>query len=214
MNVLRQQGFKFPEQAVMSEKKIFSNGHQVRKIKITAQWWTNYTRWFYNPDISIIPLEQKTYFMNCKVQLNMVAWQTDRGTLSWLSERGSCGTWERSSGSECVSECASAPSTQIQKFGHFCECNVNCKYVKYDFSTNEARNNCNTSFPCDFDWAIHFWYYFHDSSRSKGKFQSQTRNMCDLIPLFHTIWKSIYGIFMVIQSHIQGRKVNYKVFCV
>ena len=116
--------------------------------------------------------------MNCKVQLIMVAWQTDRGTLSWLSERGNCGTWERSSASECVSECASAPSTQSQKFSHFCECNVNCKYVKYDFSTNEARNNCNTSFPCDFDWAIHFWYYFHDSSRSKGKFQTQTRNMC------------------------------------
>ena len=42
--------------------------------------------------------------------------------------------------------------------------------VKYDFSTNEARNKCNTSFLCDFDWAIHFLYYFHDSrssSRSK-----------------------------------------------
>ena len=35
--------------------------------------------------------------------------------------------------------------------------------VKYNFSTNEARNMCNTSFPCDFDWAIHFVYYFHDS---------------------------------------------------
>ena len=42
--------------------------------------------------------------------------------------------------------------------------------VKYDFSTNEARNKCNTSFSCDFDWAIHFLYYFYDlrsSSRSK-----------------------------------------------
>ena len=32
--------------------------------------------------------------------------------------------------------------------------------VKYDFSTNEARNKSNTSFSCDFDWAIHFLYYF------------------------------------------------------
>ena len=32
---------------------------------------------------------------------------------------------------------------------------VNLK-VKYDFSKNEARNKCNTSIPCDFDWAIHF----------------------------------------------------------
>ena len=34
---------------------------------------------------------------------------------------------------------------------------VNLK-VKYDFSVNEARNKCrpNTSFPCDFAWAIHF----------------------------------------------------------
>ena len=32
---------------------------------------------------------------------------------------------------------------------------VNLK-VKYDFSRNEARIKCNTSFLCDFDWAIHF----------------------------------------------------------
>ena len=44
------------------------------------------------------------------------------------------------------------------------------------FSTNEARNKCNTSFSCDFDWAIHFLYYFYDirsSSRSKRQFQGQ-----------------------------------------
>ena len=44
--------------------------------------------------------------------------------------------------------------------------------VKYDFSTNEARNKCNTSFSCDFDRAIHLLYYLHDSrssSRSKGQ---------------------------------------------
>ena len=131
---------------------------------------------------TIIRLEQKTYFMNCKVQLNMVAWQTDLGTLSWLSERGNCGTWERSSASdrasECASACASASSTQSQQFArHFCKCNVNCK-VKYDFSTNEARNNCNTSFPCDFDWATISDIIFMTLPRSKGKFQSETRNMC------------------------------------
>ena len=38
----------------------------------------------------------------------MVAWQPDSGTLSWLSERGNFGTWERPSASECASECASA----------------------------------------------------------------------------------------------------------
>ena len=44
--------------------------------------------------------------------------------------------------------------------------------VKYDFSTNEARNKCNSSFSCDFDRAIHFLYYLHgsrSSSRSKGQ---------------------------------------------
>ena len=44
------------------------------------------------------------------------------------------------------------------------------------FSTNEASNKCNTSFSCDFDWAIHFLYYFYDkgsSSRSKRQFQGQ-----------------------------------------
>ena len=48
--------------------------------------------------------------------------------------------------------------------------------VNYDFSTNEARNKCNTSFSCDFDRAIHFLYYCHESrssSRSKGQFQGQ-----------------------------------------
>ena len=52
------------------------------------------------------------------------------------------------------------------------------RYVKveYDFSTNDARNKCDTSFSCDFDWAIHFLYYFNDSrssSRSKTQFQGQ-----------------------------------------
>ena len=48
--------------------------------------------------------------------------------------------------------------------------------VNYDCSTNGARNECNTSFSCDFDQAINFLYYFHDSrsfSRSKSQFQGQ-----------------------------------------
>ena len=48
--------------------------------------------------------------------------------------------------------------------------------VKYDFSTNEARNKCHTLFSCDFVWAIHFLYYFYhlrSSSKSKSQFQGQ-----------------------------------------
>ena len=69
--------------------------------------------------------------------------------------------------------------------------------VKYDFSTNKGRNNCNTytSFLCNFDCKIHlarnkcntsfsrdfgckihFWIKFGDltpSSRSEGQFQGQ-----------------------------------------
>ena len=64
--------------------------------------------------------------------------------------------------------------------------------VKYDFSTNEARNKCNTSFSCDFDLAIHFLYYFDDSmssSSQKDNFKvkeakiqfltNKDRNMCN-----------------------------------
>ena len=36
---------------------------------------------------------------------------------------------------------------------------VNLK-VKFDFKRNEARNKCNISFPCHFDWAILFGNYF------------------------------------------------------
>ena len=45
---------------------------------------------------------------------------------------------------------------------------VNSK-VKYDFSKNEARNKCNTSFLCDFDWAINL----RSLSSLKGQFQGQ-----------------------------------------
>ena len=37
---------------------------------------------------------------------------------------------------------------QLGKFEHFCISKVNFK-VKYNFSTNEARNKSNTSFSCD-----------------------------------------------------------------
>ena len=45
-----------------------------------------------------------------------------------------------------------------------------------NFSTNEARNMCNISFSCDFDWEINFLYDFHDSWSSlelNGQFQGQ-----------------------------------------
>ena len=48
--------------------------------------------------------------------------------------------------------------------------------VKYDFSTNNGRNNCNTSFLCNFDCKIHFWYQFCDlepSLKTEGQFQGQ-----------------------------------------
>ena len=48
--------------------------------------------------------------------------------------------------------------------------------VKYDFSTNEGRNTCNTSFSSNFDWKIHFICYFHDSRSSpmsKGQSKGQ-----------------------------------------
>ena len=46
------------------------------------------------------------------------------------------------------------PSASLDIFLHS-RSKVNFK-VKYDFSTNEARNKCNTSILCDFDFAIHF----------------------------------------------------------
>ena len=90
--------------------------------------------------------------------------------------------------------------------------------VKYDFSTNEARNKCNTSFLCDFDWAIHFLYHFCDSrsssrsNKQKYHFQQLKLGAC-VIPLFHGILseKSIYGIILVIRGDLQGRKVISKV---
>ena len=53
----------------------------------------------------------------------MVTWQTNSGTLSFLSERENFGTWKLSSAShcasdcasECASACASASSTQSRK---------------------------------------------------------------------------------------------------
>ena len=46
-------------------------------------------------------------------------------------------------------------SASLEKFEHFY-----IFKVKYDFSTNEVMNKCNTSFVYDFNWAIHFGNYF------------------------------------------------------
>ena len=54
--------------------------------------------------------------------------------------------------------------------------------VKYDFSTNEGRNTCNTSSSSNFDWKIHFLYYFHDSrSSSMSKDQSKGQIIKNMI---------------------------------
>ena len=41
--------------------------------------------------------------------------------------------------------------------------------VKYDFSTIEASSKCNTSFLCDFDWAIRFLYFFMTQGHLQGQ---------------------------------------------
>ena len=50
----------------------------------------------------------------------------------------------------------------------------------------------------------------------KVNFKVKQETCVGLIPLFHRILtcKSIYDIIMIIQSHIQGRKVNSEVLCV
>ena len=56
--------------------------------------------------------------------------------------------------------------------------------VRYDFSKNEARNKCNTTFSCDFDRAIHLLYYFHDS-RSSSRLKSQFQGQLNKISIFN-----------------------------
>ena len=100
--------------------------------------------------------------------------------------------------------------------------------VKYDFSTNEARNKCNTSFSCDFDWAIRFLYYFYDSrssSMSKSPFQGQiskntsfnnnARNMCNISFSLDFVSKIYLWYYFGdprsssrSKGHFQGRKQN------
>ena len=103
--------------------------------------------------------------------------------------------------------------------------------VKNDFSTNKGRNNCNTSFLCNFDCKIHFWYQFCDWShpwRQKVNFKVkrsilrsskqrydfyQIKLETSVIPHFRVILplKSISGNFLVILRHPQGQKVNFRV---
>ena len=42
------------------------------------------------------------------------------------------------------------------------------------FSANEARNKCNTSFLCDFDWAIHFCNLFKIQGHLQGQISENT----------------------------------------
>ena len=54
--------------------------------------------------------------------------------------------------------------------------------VKYDFSTNKGRNKYNTFFSSNFDWKIHFLYYFYDSrSSSMSKGQSKGKIIKNMI---------------------------------
>ena len=55
--------------------------------------------------------------------------------------------------------------------------------VKYDFSTNKGRNKCNTFFSSNFDWKIHFLYYFYDS-RSSSMSKSQSEGQIIKNPIF------------------------------
>ena len=79
-------------------------------------------------------------------------------------------------------------------------------------------------FKCDFDHAIHFLYYFHDSrssSRSKNQISRSFKQnyyfyqiqLACVIPLFHAILTGdpISDIILIIQSHLHGQEVNYKV---
>ena len=105
--------------------------------------------------------------------------------------------------------------------------------VIYDFSTNEARNMCNTSFSCDFDWAIHFLYYFYDSrssSRSKSQFQGQISkkipfltnkvwSMCNTYFSWDFVWKIYLWYYFVdprsssrSKGDFQGQKMTARYF--
>ena len=55
--------------------------------------------------------------------------------------------------------------------------------VKYDCSKNKARNTCNTWLSCDFDRAINFLYYSHDS-RSSSRSKSQPQGQLSKIAIF------------------------------
>ena len=83
---------------------------------------------------------------------------------------------------------------------------VNFK-VKYDFSTNEARNKCNTLILCDFDWAIHFYpsaikavgYSDHQRRRSGRRAvrnSALTKKLTDELCLFFTDMTYVPGQFI------------------
>ena len=76
----------------MSENKIFSNAKNKNKCLRNKLHPVVLQSTYQSCQLGPIPLEQKKhnrpYFLNSKVQLNMVTWQTDRGALSFLSERG------------------------------------------------------------------------------------------------------------------------------
>ena len=104
--------------------------------------------------------------------------------------------------------------------------------------SNTARNMCITSFSCDFYWAIHLLYYLFiiiyyiyyfiillyyfnvifkvsfivknsisRSSEQKYNFlTNKARNMCNNTSLLCS-----FEDILIIQGHLQGQKVNFKV---
>ena len=68
--------------------------------------------------------------------------------------------------------------------------------IKYDCSTIEARNKCNTVLSCDFDLAFHFLPYFHDSrssSRSKSQSQGQLSKITILTNEARSMWNTSFS---------------------
>ena len=54
--------------------------------------------------------------------------------------------------------------------------NLRVKITKKLILVNTNKNKCNTSFVCEFDYRILFWYYFDDSMsflKSKGRYEGQ-----------------------------------------
>ena len=91
--------------------------------------------------------------------------------------------------------------------------NLRVKMAKKWYLARTGGNNCNTSFVCDFDWRIHFRYYFDDSrSFSRSIWRShlwthvfhQTQVGRSVIPLFDVILTGEY-VYLLISVILQDK---------